>query len=249
MSNRVAILGSTGSIGTSALDVASRLPDRISIVALSTHSRIDDLAAQVERFKPRYAAITGSEPTAAQRKRIELAGATLLLGEAALCEIVHASEVDTVLLAVIGAAGVRAAIETVSLGKTLALANKESLVVAGSIVMPLARKHGASVLPVDSEHSAVSQCLRSGTMSEVARVILTASGGPFRDSTDEEMAQATVSEDIITEALQEQGGADELEVSRSAEHPELPDEAAASIEVTGTLLALSDGERPTVSAR
>jgi 1-deoxy-D-xylulose-5-phosphate reductoisomerase len=194
MPNRVAILGSTGSIGTSALDVAARLPKRVEVVALSTHSRIDDLAAQAEQFRPRYAAITGPSPTAAQRLRIERAGVQLLVGEAALCEIVRAAEVDTVLLAVVGAAGVRAAIETVSSGKTLALANKEALVIAGSIVMPLAREHGAAVLPVDSEHSALAQCLRAGKMSEVARVILTASGGPFRDSPAAAMRNATVAE-------------------------------------------------------
>lgn len=194
MPNRVAILGSTGSIGTSALDVAARLPERIEVVALSTHSRVNDLAAQVEQFRPRYAAITGPSPTAAQRSRIEDAGVRLFVGEAALCEIVRAAEVDTVLLAVVGAAGVRAAIETVSSGKTLALANKEALVVAGSIVVPLARKRGAAVLPVDSEHSALAQCLRAGKMSEVARVILTASGGPFRDASAEVMRNASVAE-------------------------------------------------------
>lgn len=194
MPNRVAILGSTGSIGTSALDVARRLPDRIQIVALSTHSRSAELADQVERFRPRIAAVTGESVRDEDRDRITRAGAMLLKGPNALCEIVAADDVDTVLLAVVGAAGVKAAIETVSRGKTLALANKESLVVAGSIVMPLARERGATILPVDSEHSAIAQCLRSGRREEVARVILTASGGPFRETPIDQMRNATVAE-------------------------------------------------------
>lgn len=186
---RVAILGSTGSIGTSALDVAARLPDRIEVVALSAHGRIDQLAAQCRKFKPKIAAITGCE-----RHGPDFGDTRLLEGASALCEIVRSPDVDTVLLAVVGAAGVRAAIETVSLGKTLALANKEALVVAGSVVMPLARERGAAVLPVDSEHSAIAQCLRAGRREEVARIVLTASGGPFRDTPREQMHAATAAE-------------------------------------------------------
>ena len=194
MQRRVAILGSTGSIGTSALDVIASLPDRLSAVALSTHSKIDELAAAVERFRPRYAAITGTTPTDAQRQRIERTGATLLLGPDSLCEIARQPDVDVVLLAVVGASGVPVAIETVSHGKTLALANKESLAVAGPLLMPLARERGATILPVDSEHSAIFQCLRAGKSFEVAKVILTASGGPFRSCPIEQMQAATVDE-------------------------------------------------------
>lgn len=177
---RVAILGSTGSIGTSALDVIRHLPEALTAAALSTHSRVDELIGQVERFRPRLAAITGAMPTDGQRRRIEAAGTTLLLGPQALCEIARSIEVDVVLLAVVGSAGVPVAIETVSAGKTLALANKETLVIAGSLLIPLARRHGAAILPVDSEHSAIFQCLASGRPDEVQRIILTASGGPFR---------------------------------------------------------------------
>jgi 1-deoxy-D-xylulose-5-phosphate reductoisomerase len=194
MKRRIAILGSTGSIGTSALDVVDTLSDTLQIVALSSHSRTDLLIEQVERYRPAYAAVTGDEPTADQRRRIEALGTTLLLGSAGLCEIARQSEVETVLLAVVGAAGVRVAMTSVALGKTLALANKETLVVAGSVLMPLARQTGATILPVDSEHSAIFQCLRSGRRSEVARVILTASGGPFRNVPLQQMRQATVAD-------------------------------------------------------
>lgn len=170
------------------------LPDRLSAVALSTHNRIDLLVEQVEAFRPKWAAVTGATPSAEQRARIEAAGATLLLGHESLCEIARCAEVDVVLLAVVGAAGVRVALTTVTQGKTLALANKETLVIAGSILMPLAREHGVAILPVDSEHSAIFQCLTSGRRSEVRRIILTASGGPFRTIPIEQFRNATVAD-------------------------------------------------------
>ena len=191
---RVAILGSTGSIGTSALDVIAALPDDVAAAALSTHTRVDELIAQVERFRPRVAAVTGAAVTDAQRARIERAGATLLTGPAALCEIARQADVDVVLLAVVGVGGIRAAVEAVERGKTLALANKETLVVAGSILMPLARARGTTILPVDSEHSAIFQCLCCGDRAELRRVILTASGGPFREASIEAMRNATVAD-------------------------------------------------------
>ncbi len=191
---RVAILGSTGSIGNSALDVVRHLPDRLSAVALSTHNRVDLLIEQVEAFHPKFAAITGATPSEAQRKRIERAGATLLLGHEALCEIAKSAEVDVVLLAIVGSTGVRVAIETVAQGKTLALANKETLVIAGSIIMPLAKQHDAAILPVDSEHSAIFQCLAGAKREDVRRVILTASGGPFRTMPIEQFRNSTAAD-------------------------------------------------------
>lgn len=191
---RVAILGSTGSIGTSTLDVIAALPDRLAAVALTTHTRIDDLAAQVERFRPAVAAITGATPTDAQRERFARANCELLLGPDALCAIARRDDVDVNLLAVVGAGGVRCAIAGVEAGKTLALANKETLVIAGSILMPLARDRGVAILPVDSEHSAIFQCLRSGERREVQRIVLTASGGPFRTCPIEQMRSATVAD-------------------------------------------------------
>lgn len=191
---RIAILGSTGSIGTSALDVVRHLPDRLSVFALSTHSRVDLLVEQVQAFRPKLVAITGTSPTPDQRQRIESAGARLLLGPESLCEIASQAEIDVVLLAVVGAAGVRVALTSVNAGKTLALANKETLVVAGSILMPLAHQKGVSILPVDSEHSAVFQCLVGERRESVSRIILTASGGPFRTMPLEQFRSATVAD-------------------------------------------------------
>ncbi len=188
---RVAILGSTGSIGTAALDVMAHLGAPYQVAALSTHSRVDELLAQCEGFKPACAAVTGTPVSTEQRKRFDALGVELLTGDGACADIARRADVDTVLSAVVGAAGLPAAIATVELGKRLLLANKESLVVAGSILMPLARQRGATILPIDSEHSAVLQCLASGRMSEVRKVILTASGGPFRTVPIDAMRAAT----------------------------------------------------------
>lgn len=191
---RVAILGSTGSIGTSALDVVKHLSNGLSAVALSTHHRVDQLVEQVETFRPKLAAVTGTTPTDGQRRRIEAAGAKLLLGPEALCEIAKCEEVDVVLLAVVGSAGVRVAMTSITQGKTLALANKEALVIAGSILMPLAKEHDVAILPVDSEHSAVFQCLAGAKREDVRRVILTGSGGPFLNKPIEQFKGATVAD-------------------------------------------------------
>ena len=191
---RVAILGSTGSIGTSTLDVIAALPDRLSAVALTTHTRVDDLLAQADRYRPRVVAITGAAPTDAHRRAFDRLSCEVLVGPDALCAIARRDDVDVNLLAVVGAAGVRCAIAGVEAGKTLALANKETLVVAGSILMPLARERGVAILPVDSEHSAIFQCLRGGERREVRRIVLTASGGPFRTCAIETMRAAKVAD-------------------------------------------------------
>lgn len=191
---RIVILGSTGSIGTSALDVVDRHADRLEVIGLSTHSRVDDLIAQAERYRPAVVAVTGAEPTESQRAALARLGVKLMLGDDALVGLARLESADVVLLAVVGAAGVRAAVATVEAGRTLALANKESLVVAGAIVMSIARKTGAAVLPVDSEHSAIHQCIRSGQRSEVSRIILTASGGALRDVPLEQALRATPAE-------------------------------------------------------
>ncbi len=172
----------------------ARHSDRLEVLALSTHSRVDELVEQAERHRPAVVAVTGREPTEAQRARLSALGVKVLLGDDALVGLARLESADVVLLAVVGAAGVRAAVATVEAGRTLALANKESLVVAGSIVMSIARRTGAAVLPVDSEHSAVHQCIRSGQRSEVSRVILTASGGALRDMPLEKALRATPAE-------------------------------------------------------
>jgi 1-deoxy-D-xylulose-5-phosphate reductoisomerase len=191
MQRRIAIFGATGSIGTSTLAVVRHLGPAVRVTALSTHTRQTELAAAVEQFRPAVVVVTGGEPTDLLRQACRKQQTQILLGPEALCDVARSADVDTVVHAVVGAAGVRSAHAAVSAGKTLALANKESLVVAGSILMPLARQTGASILPIDSEHSAILQCLASGRASEVQRIVLTSSGGPFRTVPVDVMRRAT----------------------------------------------------------
>jgi 1-deoxy-D-xylulose-5-phosphate reductoisomerase len=193
---RIAILGSTGSIGTNALDVIEHLGAGYEVAALSAHSQTGKLLEQIAKFKPRAVAVT--EPKALARVRAEMghsvgrAHPTEIYSD--LAEMVRRDDIDLVLAAVVGAAGLPAVFAAVETGKTLALANKESLVVAGSILIPLAKKHGVAILPVDSEHSAIFQALLCGRPHEVKRLILTASGGPFRNTSAEQIEKATLAE-------------------------------------------------------
>ncbi|MBA4062917.1 MAG: 1-deoxy-D-xylulose-5-phosphate reductoisomerase [Isosphaera sp.] len=177
---RVAVLGSTGSVGTSALDVARHLPDRLQLVGLAAHSRWEQLAEQCREFRPRLAVLC--DPDAFRRadrtafpKETELLG-----GPDAACRLAADPDVDVVLSAVVGAAGLNGTWAALEAGKTVALANKETLVVGGPLVTELAARRGAKLLPVDSEHSAIFQALTGHTAADVERVVLTASGGPFR---------------------------------------------------------------------
>ncbi len=188
---RVAIFGSTGSIGTAALEVMTCLGGDWAVSALSTHSRTDLLAEQVEQHRPRVAIVSGGEVAPALRKRMEAVGTMVLTGPDHLPLIAAGADHGTVVAAVVGAAGVPLVRAAAAAGKRIALANKESLVVAGELIMPLASSSGARILPVDSEHSAIFQALACGRREDVARVILTASGGPFRTATREAMEHAT----------------------------------------------------------
>ena len=177
---RVAVLGSTGSIGTSTLDVIRHLPDRLELAGLAAHSKWELLAEQCREFPPRLAVIADPEAFA-RADRTEFPRQTeLLCGPDGIAKLVSASDVDVVLSAIVGAAGLNGTWAALEAGKTVALANKETLVVGGPLVMDLAARHGAKVLPVDSEHSAIFQALAGHSPKEVARVVLTASGGPFR---------------------------------------------------------------------
>ncbi|TVM04238.1 MAG: 1-deoxy-D-xylulose-5-phosphate reductoisomerase [Candidatus Brocadia sp. WS118] len=175
----IVVLGSTGSIGKNTLEVARNLKDKFQIVGLSSNSRWELLAEQVEEFKPRYVALTDCGLVEKLKRRFQGNQLKILTGNNCLQEIVLKPEVDIVVSAVVGAVGLPAAIATIEQGKTLALANKESLVMAGHLVMSLAKKN--QILPVDSEHSAIFQSLHSGKPREIKRVIITASGGPFCD--------------------------------------------------------------------
>lgn len=174
----VALLGATGSIGRSALSVFEAFPDRFRVVSMSAGSNLDALLPAVARFRP--AVVSVREREAAETVRREFPGVRVGWGGRGIVDVATHPDADVVLGAVVGAAGLPPAYEAVRLGKTLALANKEVLVVAGEAVTSAASVSGAAVLPVDSEHCALHQALRCGSPSEVERLVLTASGGPFR---------------------------------------------------------------------
>jgi 1-deoxy-D-xylulose-5-phosphate reductoisomerase len=182
---RLAILGSTGSIGTSTLDVVARHPERFEVVGLSSWQRVDLLAEQCRRFKPRVAVLP-TEARAAELRallRADGLGTEVQVGAQALVELAAAEDVHSVMAAIVGAAGLPPCLAAAHAGKRLLLANKEALVVGGALFMNAVREGGATLLPIDSEHSAIFQCLpedRSTWARRIAHIVLTASGGPFR---------------------------------------------------------------------
>ncbi|HZU35810.1 MAG TPA: 1-deoxy-D-xylulose-5-phosphate reductoisomerase [Gemmataceae bacterium] len=193
-SHRVVILGSTGSIGTSCLDVIAHLGDRLQAVGLSAHSSVPALLEQARRTRPRWVTITDSQ-AAQSVAQSELNGDTeLLIGEDGITRMVSDPDVDVVVTAIVGSAGLAGTWAALEAGKTVAVANKETLVMAGPLVMDLAARRGARVLPVDSEHSAIFQALQCGRSGEVERVVLTASGGPFRGRRAADLADVTVAD-------------------------------------------------------
>lgn len=194
----IAVLGSTGSIGTSCLDVIRHHPGRLRAVGLSAHRSGEQLRQQVAEFRPDWALL--SCPEASGQLQPEISGTTAMAppkptdwywGAEQLTSLVRGHDVDTVLTAVVGAAGLPAMYAAVDAGKRVAIANKEALVIAGAAIMRRAAETGACLVPVDSEHSAIFQCLQSGKAANVRRIILTASGGPFRGWTREQMKQIT----------------------------------------------------------
>ncbi len=191
---RVVVLGSTGSIGTSCLDVVGHLGDRLEAFGLSAHKSWETLLGQVQQFRPACVAVTDEE-AARQMERQQLPPRTrLLTGPEGVAAMVTDPAADVVLTAIVGAAGLNGTWLALDAGKTVAVANKETLVMAGPLVMELARQRGAAVLPVDSEHSAIFQAMQAGRAGEVRRVVLTASGGPFRGKRAAELADVTAAE-------------------------------------------------------
>lgn len=189
----IAVLGSTGSIGTQTLDVIRSHKDRFHASVLAARSHVDQLLAQAEEFQPHCIAVT--DPEAGRTFRAAYAGpAEVLTGEDALLEAVKRTDVDLVLVAVVGIAGLAPTLEAIRQGKELALANKETLVTGGALVTEAADRAGVLIRPVDSEHSAIFQCLLGQDAKAVHRLILTASGGPFRGKTREELAQVTLAD-------------------------------------------------------
>ncbi len=187
---RLLLLGSTGSIGTQTLDCVRASPGALAIEALAARSSVAELAAQAHEFRPRRVALA-DETRAEELARALPAGCELLTGERSLEELARTAEYDVCVNGLVGAAGVRPSARVLERGLVLALANKESLVAAGGVLMPLARECGATILPVDSEHCAIHQCLAGADPGTVRRVILTASGGPFRTASAESIAAAT----------------------------------------------------------
>jgi 1-deoxy-D-xylulose-5-phosphate reductoisomerase len=190
----IVVLGSTGSIGTSCLEVIEHLDDRLSAYGLSAHSSWEALFEQAERHRPRWLALT--DP--ALRERVDDStlpkGTRLMFGEEGIVTMASDPQADMVLTAIVGSAGLAGTWAALEAGKDVAVANKETLVMAGPLVMELAAARGGSVLPVDSEHSAIFQALRSGGKNEVERVVLTASGGPFRGRSTRDLTGVSIAE-------------------------------------------------------
>jgi 1-deoxy-D-xylulose-5-phosphate reductoisomerase len=186
---RVVVLGATGSIGESALKVARDIPDRMEIVGLAAHSNATKLAAAANKVRPEAVCLADETKVDLLREALEYKP-EIFTGETGLCEIASMTDADMILIAIVGTAGLRPALEGIETGKDLAVASKEILVMAGEIVMREAAAKGVRVLPVDSEHNAIFQCL-DGRTSEVRRLILTASGGPFREMPREDFTEIT----------------------------------------------------------
>ena len=185
MKQRLAILGATGSVGVNTLDVVARHPDRFEVFALTAHSRSLELEAQCLRWKPRFAVLgeAGAASELQRRLRSQGLGTEVLSGEQALCEMAAHEDVTSVMAAIVGAAGLAPCLAAARAGKRILLANKEALVVGGALFMNAVREGGATLLPIDSEHSAIFQCLpenRASWPGRIDHIVLTASGGPFR---------------------------------------------------------------------
>ncbi len=192
MKKRVAILGSTGSIGQNALCVIEALGPEYEVAALTAHSRYDLLAEQAERYQPAVIALTHPDFKPGYEAFSGGFSGSVLYGPDSLADIAVREDVDIVLCGVVGAAGLPAVLAAAGAGKRLAIANKEPLVIAGELLTRRAAENGAEILPIDSEHSAVFQALQAGRPQEVRRIVLTASGGPFLRSGRQEMEEATV---------------------------------------------------------
>ena len=189
--SNIAVLGSTGSIGRSALEVVAALPERLHVSYLTARRNTELLKQQIERFRPRAVAVMEEEHAASLRASIN--GSTeILVGQEGLRDIVNRPDVDTVVSALVGFAGLRPTLWALEAGKNVALANKETLVAGGEIIMQAAREKGGRLLPVDSEHSAIMQCLQGERLGTIERLILTASGGPFLRAESGTLAHVTV---------------------------------------------------------
>lgn len=191
MKKQIAILGSTGSIGTQALEVISEHPDRFEVYALTANNRVDLLVEQVHKYMPEVVAIANERKYPELKEALEDLPVKVWAGSEAIAQVVQAGPIDVVLTAMVGYAGLRPTIQAIRAGKAIALANKETLVVAGELITQLANEYRVPILPVDSEHSAIFQCLAGEWNNPVEKILLTASGGPFRTKPAGELATVT----------------------------------------------------------
>lgn len=194
MVKQLCILGSTGSIGTQTLDVVRAYPERYGVYAICAHRSIDRLIEQAREFKPEVVCIADESLYEPLREALQDLECKVWAGAQAIAEVVTMPSIDVVVTAMVGYAGLRPTIEAIKAGKTIALANKETLVVAGEIICDLAVQHHTPILPVDSEHSAIFQSLVGEDRSEIEKILLTASGGPFRTFSLEQMRSVTAAD-------------------------------------------------------
>ncbi|MBQ3641767.1 1-deoxy-D-xylulose-5-phosphate reductoisomerase [bacterium] len=190
MVKKIAILGSTGSIGTQALEVIERLPEKLEVIAISGGNNLELLEEQILKFKPKYASVLSQNAAALLQEKFP--NTQIYYGDEGLLKIADLNEIDILLVAVSGKIGLKPTLKAVENGKDIALANKETLVMAGDIIMKAVKENNVKLLPVDSEHSAIFQCLRN--RNEVKHLIITSSGGPFRNFSEEEMENANLDE-------------------------------------------------------
>ena len=188
---KIGILGSTGSIGTQTLEIVRSNPD-LQVVALAAGSNVSLMEQQVREFHPLLAVMGSEEASADLKSRIADTGTKVLAGMEGMLELAVLPQMEVLVTAIVGMIGIRPTIAAIKAGKTIALANKETLVTAGHIIMPLAKEKGASILPVDSEHSAIFQSMHGENRERVSKILLTASGGPFRGKKTEELQDITV---------------------------------------------------------
>lgn len=190
--NKIVLLGSTGSIGTQTLDIVRNYSDDIQVLALAAGSNVSLMEKQIREFMPKKAVMWSEEAAKELKEKVADTDVEVLTGMDGLLEIVTMEEAQTVVTAIVGMIGIRPTIAAIECGKTIALANKETLVTAGHIIMPLAKEKGVKILPVDSEHSAIFQSMNGEKKEQVDKILLTASGGPFRGKKTEELLNIQV---------------------------------------------------------
>jgi 1-deoxy-D-xylulose-5-phosphate reductoisomerase len=191
MKKKIVILGSTGSIGTQTIDVVASNPDKFELFGITAHSNSELLISQARKYKPNFVIVTKDECYPIVKEALSNEDIKVFAGIDSVCDLVSMPSVDIVVTAMVGYAGLKPTISAVKAGKTIALANKETLVVAGELIKDLALKHHSPILPVDSEHSAIFQCLAGEITNPIEKIILTASGGPFRKHSLEELKHVT----------------------------------------------------------